>query len=227
MSYRIHRAIGWGMPWEKFETLCQLPSHEYGVDEALDEYFGKLTDIDLTVPDDLYESLFYASGPVRAPIILEKRLLTKNFSNSVRDLANVGRAADLYCLVSTPYKTTDVIFFPNLNYRRKWYRYDNDVDYAFEQWSRECEGRPLGERGSQGAPRDFTIYTGYGHYPWTNNLMLPDGAPTSWDHFSSVERHPEWLPAVPSEIRWYLSKLGILTNKGVNDLRPVIAQWWS
>jgi hypothetical protein len=33
--------------------------------------------------------------------------------------------------------------------------------------------------------------------------------------------------AVPGEIRWYMTKHRILTNEGVNELRPVLAQWWT
>lgn len=226
MSYRINRAMGWGMPWPMFEKLCLLPTHKHDAYEALSARFADVTGDDLTVPNEVHTTLFHANGPVRAPIIFEKQLLALEYTDGDRKTVKLGPATDLYEIVHNTDKLTDIVFFPNLAIKKRWCRFDDDMDYAFEQWSIKQRGKKLGDRGAQSGPRDFTIYTGYGHYPWANNLMLADGTPVAWDHFTTVEEHPEWLPAVPSEIRWYLTKLGVLFNEGVNELRPVIAQWW-
>lgn len=215
MSYRIHRGMGWGMPLARFEELCQLPKDEDGATESLYSAFCRLSDEDLTVEDKLYRALFYGDGLKPYPI-LQKRLLATGYDTYGVDPTPAGRATDLYTFVSTPDETTDVMFFPNLWYHSKWYRWDDDLDYAFER-----------HRDDEGIPRDFTKYVRFGHYPWQNSITDTDGNPIEWTHYSLLEKRDDWIPAVPSEIRWYLTQHSILDNAGVNELRPLIAQWWS
>lgn len=217
MGYRIHRAMGWGMPYTRFEELC-LVKDEDGSGEAVYSILSKLTNEDLTVDDNLYRALFYGDELKPYPIF-QKRLLATGYDVHGEEPSKAGRATDLYTTVSTPDETTDIIFFPNLWYRSKWYRWDDDLDYAFERT------RDIDEDKCD--PRDFTTYTRFGHYPWTNELMSANGDPIPWDHFTLLKRRSDWLPAVPSEIRWYLTQFGIMDREGVNQLRPVIAQWWS
>lgn len=220
MGYRIHRAMGWGMPYKLFEELC-LVKDEDGSDEAVYSVLSKLTDEDLTVDDKLYRALFYGDGEKSYPIF-QRRLLATGYDEHGKDPSKAGRATDLYTTVSTPDDTTDIIFFPNLWYRSKWHRWDDDMDYAFERYR---DGDTDTEYS--GEPRDFTTYTKFGHYPWTNELMDENGNPVPWEHFTLLKRRSDWYAAVPSEIRWYLTQFGIMDQKGVNLLRPVIAQWWS
>jgi hypothetical protein len=217
MGVRIHRAMGWGLPWFKFEELTSISRGPDGGCDFLQYRFEELTDADLTVDDESY-SRFFNQRHVMP--IFEKRLLSKTYTDGGRRPAVLGNASDLFCSVGCD-ETEHVIFFPSLYYREKWYRYDDDMDYAFERW-RDGEGR-----GEHSEPRDFYSYVEYGHYPWTNYVMLEDGTPTPWEHFLEVNKHPEWVPAVPCEIRWYLTKHNILKDDGVNQLRPIVAQWWS
>lgn len=215
MSYRIHRAMGWGMPIDQFDRLCLLGIDEDGVTESLHQAFSKLTDADLTVDDMMYRALFYADGPKPYPIF-QKRLLATEFDT--RDNPSpAGRAADLFECIWTGDETLAVLFYPNLLQRKRWHRWDDDLDYAFEAQRGEDEG----------APRDFIRYTKFGHYPWSNELMTHDGDHLPWEHYVLLDRRTDWLPAVPSEIRWYLTQHGILDRAGVNHLRPMVAQWWS
>ncbi|SCW95975.1 hypothetical protein [Ancylobacter rudongensis] len=224
MSYRIHRGIGYGMPWAKFNELTALPRDENGASESLYSVFGSATDEQLTVPDEHYKELFY--GESRRPVILEKRLLSETFTNGGREKAEIVSGHQLFQIVSTPDDTEHVMFFPNADYGRRWYRWDDMLDYQFEAYRDSVPEGDVVSRGDSCPPRDFANYLPYGHYPFANDLMLADGTPVAWNHFTIVERHPEWLPAVPSEIRWYLQKLGVLTDAGVNELRPLLAQWW-
>lgn len=210
--------MGWGMPYKQFEELC-LVKDEDGSGEAVYSVLNKLTDDDLTVDDKLYRALFYGEGLTPYPIF-QKRLLATDYDVFGKEPSKAGNAADLFAAVSTPDETTDIIFFPNLWYRSKWFRWDDDLDYAFEQ-HRNTGDDNLDE------PRDFTTYTEFGPYPWTNSLMSIDGDPIAWDHYTLLKRRSDWLPAVPSEIRWYLTQFGIMDRDGVNQLRPMIAQWWS
>lgn len=217
MGYRIHRAMGWGMPINKFEDFYTGPADEYGVTESLYELFNKLTDADLTVDDYVYRALFYGDGLKPHPIC-QKRLLAAEYNSDIRDYDKIGSATDLFAFVSTPDETTDVIFFPNLYYRSRWCRWDDDLDFAFERYR---------SNNDDNEPRDFTRYVRFGHYPWTNDLMDINGNPVHWDHYTALNQRTDWLAAVPSEIRWYLTQYGVMTQQGVNELRPVIAQWWS
>lgn len=223
MGTRIHRAIGYGMPWGDFVRRLRLPVCDDGPGEALWEKFHSLSDADLTVPRETYEKLFYAAGDAKPPIILETRLLARNYTDGGRREADLGRAEDLYALVRDPDETHHIVFFPNLAYARSWRKRDETIDYVFEQWR---DVKVDHARKGQAEPRSFARYVGYGHYPLTNNLMAADGAPVPWRPFWEVEEHPEWLPAVPSEIRWYLTTHGVLDDAGVNALRPIVAQWW-
>ncbi len=135
-----------------------------------------------------------------------------------RSEADIGDPADLFELVGDPDRTTDVLFFPSLSRRARWYRYDDDLDYAFEAW----RGYPV----EPSEPRFVRTFPRFGFHPWTNDLMLADGTPVPWTYPGEVEERPDWLPSVPSEIRWYLTALGILDDAGVNGLRPMLAQWW-
>lgn len=217
MSYRIHRGMGWGMSIARFDELCQLPKDEDGVTESLHTAFTRLSDEDLTVDDKIYRALFYGDGLKPYPI-LQKRLLATGYDTYGVDPSPAGRATDLYTFVSTPDETTDVMFFPNLWYHSKWYRWDDDLDYAFERYR---------DDDNDGSPRDFTKYVRFGHYPWQNSLMDCNGDPCEWQHYTLLNKRDDWLPAVPSEIRWYLTQHGIMDHAGVNELRPLVAQWWS
>ena len=218
MGIRIHRSMGYGMPWALFEELNTLPHDDDGAAESIHSVFSKLTDADLTIDDESYKRCFYTAN---VPPILEKRLLAEKFTNGGREETTLGRPHQLFDIAMSPDEIEHILFFPNLNYAGQWYRNDDGLDYAFEQY-RDGDG----SRGSSCEPRDFVKYLGYGPYPFTNYLMLEDGSPVPWDYYWEVERHPEWLPAVPSEIRWYLTRHGVLDNAGVNKLRPLIAQYW-
>ena len=207
--------MGWGMPFERFSEMC-LIKHDGGAYHALDEVFGQLEDADLTVDDKLYRSLFYGEGRKPRPI-LQKRLLATRYDANGQEPSPAGLGTDLYTTVTTPDETTDIIFFPNLRYRKKWCRWDDDLDYVFEQY----------RDGIDSEPRDFTVYGSFGHYPWTNELSDLDGNPIPWEDHTALANRTDWMPAVPTEIRWYLTQHGILFNDGVNQLRPVVAQWWS
>lgn len=203
--------MGYGLPFAKFEELCILPKHKDGIGESLYDAFSALTDADLTIDDKFTRALIYGDGP-KPSIIIEPRLLKTDITNF-----EIGSAIELYKMVSTPDRTTDVIFFPNLYYRTKWYRWDDDLDYAFERYNVIKEDEVL--------PRDFTKYTKFGHYPYTNDIMDLNGNPVNWDHYN-IDLRSDWVPGIPSEIRWYLTQHGIMLDEGVNQLRPLIAQWW-
>lgn len=216
MSYRIHRGMGWGMPWPLFKELSKLKfdDEDYAID-VLEKTFKDAGTDGLVVPDDVRRDT-WGTGSGVVPI-MSQYLLAKSHSADNKKPLEFGDPADLFFTVSTPDETTDVVFLPAVAYRKEWLRFDDDLDYAFEWW-----------RGHQSDPRDYTLYLPYGVHPWTNSLMQRDtGEPVKWEPFTEVEQHPEWVPGIPGEIRWYLVSLGILDEAGILKLRPCIAQWWS
>jgi hypothetical protein len=217
MSSRICRTIGWGMPWSDFLEWTGLKSAEEAGD-ALHEIFETGDDARLTIPkEDITEHL--RSLPSRGTIITERRLLATQFTQMGRVASPVGPATDLYTLVWNGDTVTTIVFFPNLSYREKWFRQDDDIDYAFERFRMDGD--------SDAEPRTILRWTENGHYPWTYDRMREDGTPVSQDEARFAEPPLETVPAVPHEIRWYLRTLGIMDETAVNELRPVIAQWWT
>lgn len=224
MGIRIKRSIGWGMPWTQFVELCSAPDKN-NVYEWLDEVFDKLTDEDLTVDDAVYKALFYGDSATRPSMILQKRLLATKFEGFGKEPSPAGRAEDLFTVTWNGDDIAHIVFYPTLAMRAKWYRSDDDMDYAFEAIRGE-NGEPAESEEGYGA-RDITVYRRYGHYPWSNYIMDHAGNPLPWEHYALLNKRNDWAPGVPSEIRWYLTQHGIMYNQGVNQLRPIVAQWWS
>lgn len=219
MGIRIHRAIGWGM---SYETLKDISKHDFEKDDGIYSIFAD-ADKDLFMVPKEHCSETFSKNEIDGQAcftILEKDLLAKNYTDFGRKESERGRPEELFeCTGYDDYE--EIIFFPSLYQKKRWYHYDNDVDYAFEQW------RENQTRDNDVGARDFHHYVPYGHYPYSNFLMTEDGRYHAWEYFTELRKKPEIVPGVPSEIRYYLKALGILDDQGVNKLRPIIAQWWS
>ena len=214
LGYRIHKSIGWGMPWEKFEehTLLKTTDKFYSISDRLYAKFEDLTDKELTVNDEVLHELKYRGATVRPFGIMQRQLLAKDFAT--KRTKNIGTGTDLYSIVDVGDNLEHVMFYPNCYYAKRWHRRDDDIDYAFENASNDIDA----------GMTDFVKYVPFGHYPWTNSLMDSDGEPVAWSY--GVKTGDGTYSAVPGEIRWYLTVHDILTNEGVNELRPIVAQWW-
>jgi hypothetical protein len=225
MGIRIKRSIGWGMPWAQFVELCNAPDKN-DVSEWLYDTFHNLKDKDLIADSKVYSALINGDAVRYAPSILQKRLLAKKFTMKINESVELGSAVDLF---DTVYNGGDdniaIIFYPSLHYRSKWYRSDDDIDYAFES-VRGDNGEPAYSEEGYSA-RDFVVYKRYGHYPYSNYITTLDGTPVEWDHYALLNKRDDWIAAVPGEIRWYLTQHDILDFTAVNQLRPIVAQWWS
>lgn len=224
MTTKLYRAMGYGMPWERFQELCTLPLCGDDDDELWDVLFNTFNgfkEADLTMTKE--ERREFSEGPLR-PAIIDGNLLHLDFKigRGGGDV-EVGHAGDLFTFVSNPDYTTDVIFFPNLVWGKKWLRTRDSLDLVFDAY---------GHDGGEGVQRHFTNYRRFGFYPYGQYAMTKDGTPVEGEPMVSFEDNPlseddDIVGAVPGEIRWYMTKHGILTNEGVNELRPVLAQWWT
>ncbi|QIG65974.1 hypothetical protein phiOC_p332 [Ochrobactrum phage vB_OspM_OC] len=225
MGIRLHRGIGWGMPIEKFNSLCLEKFDDEGDD--LWSRFADLKYEDMIIPREDLKGSFghYMETNPAMPFVGEPVLLSKVFTSFGKDALEVDQkdranGYELVSFVNIGDEDTDIIFYPGAYYANKWHSYDDDIAYAFERW------RYGGSKNADPDPRDFVIYVDYGHYPYTNSIMNKDGTPREWDHFVHLKNDDTWVPAVPYEIRWYLTKMRLLDDAAINELRPMIAQWW-
>lgn len=219
MSTSFHRSMAYGMPWHRFEEAylgdCETHetlSHARSVLEAAD-------DATLTVDDACYHERFYTSG---VPTIWEKRLLALSDTDGGRRDTEIGRAEDLMHLVWNPADDDDpeyILFYPSLRHARRWYRRNDDMDLSFNRWSAGTGKEDYAEWET------FVKEVPWGHDPFGGYLMLQDGTPQSFMHWRDRLERDDVVPAVPSELRFWLPRLCILDDDAVNLLRPVLAQW--
>ncbi|BBF92663.1 hypothetical protein [Blastochloris tepida] len=221
MSYRIHKAQGWGMPAAQFEELCLLAPVDGCKYEALDTLLRRTTT--LAMPKKLRDAIFYRRGEAArrwTSTVFEPNLLTLCGHGTNKTVA--PNAADLVVNVHTPDETLAVVFLPSASYAKRWYRFDDDLDFQEERWANGTA------KGAEGRVEDRVLWLPFNPYPFTNDLMHPEtGAPMKWEHFLELRERKDWVPAVPSEIIWWTTRLGVFSRENALKLRPVLATWWS
>lgn len=218
MSNILCKAIGYAMPWHKFESITSLDCEAHETARTLENTFSQLSDKDLTVDDEAYKLSW--NTPHLASVF-EKRLLSRTYTEGNRYDADIGNAEDLFTFVYDDIEDiSDVMFFPSVLHAKIWYRRGDELDWQFVRWD---EART---RRDEPDTRIFNKYVHYGFGPWTNSLMNENGDPQAWQSFLDLMDRPDLVPQVPHQIRWYLKKFGILEDAGVNLLRPLVAQWW-
>lgn len=231
MGIRICRAMGWGM------TIATLAAHYKGpLDESskgdhkiTNGLYNLFDDADVNseafnVPKEVCQHSFRNKSNedgMAQCFIVEPHILAESFTDFGKIPFKTGAASNLFSLIGYD-DYTDIIFYPDLHTQSSWYRYSDDLDYYFEQWRGDDVSR-----FADPDTRDFVKYMPYNPYPYGNNLMSKDGAHEDWQAFYELRKRPDIVPAVHSSIRWYLKKLGVMDDDGINQLRPVIAQWWS
>lgn len=221
MSASFNTTIGWGMPWLTFENLTTLDCEAHETREALGWAFESADHSIFKIDEDEYERALYGETEVRA-IYNTLHSLHSNYLIHEGDTFAFGRPDELYQVIDVTEDESEnhVVFYPDCFHARRWKRHDDDIDMALLYYYEKGNGR---DADIDGSPR--VQYVGYGHGPWKNSMMTEDGAPVEWMVPSVLKKRPDIVPRVPLEMRWYLTRLGVLDDSGVNKLRPVTARW--
>lgn len=220
MSSAYRKAIGYGMPWPRFEELYLGDCETHLTLDHLESVLAAATDEMLTVDAEFYRECFYTD---HVPSVRETRLLSRSFTNGGRRPADIGNPGDLMqvVLLAGDSEARLVLFFPNLRCAKAWQRRNDPLDLAFDRWKDGVR--------KEDAYRvtNFIEELPYGHDSYESYLMRKDGTPVEWHTNKDPEHRGGIVPAVPKEYHFYMKKLGILNEAGINELRPYIAQWWS
>ena len=222
MGIRIHRVMGYGLDWNRFEMISTLGCEGHETSEKLYDVMRKATSEDLTIPEEFCRMTWHTKyvGSIIEPILLASDLNHREEKGGNPKLAS---PTDLFHLVMDCDDTHAIIFLPSALYLKSWYHYADDLDYYFEQY------REGAAKSADTNTRDVLETMKFGPYPFGNLLMDPrTGDPLEWDSFHRLDRtYPNgWAPGIPSELRWWLKKMGVLDDAGINELRPMIAQYW-
>lgn len=225
MGIRIHRVMGWGLDWNRFEMISTLPCEGHETSEVLYDVMRKATSADLTVPEDFRKMTWNSTGinSIIEPVLLARDLNFRERRGKAKQKPKLAAPNELYHLVMDCDNTHAVVFLPSALFIKIWYHYTDDLDYYFEQY------REGAAKSADTNMRDVLETMKFGPYPFGNLLMDPrTGEPLEWDSFHRLDKtYPNgWAPGVPSELRWWVKKLGILDDAGVNELRPMLAQYW-
>lgn len=225
MSYIFTNALGYGMPWHQFEEKVIIDCEAHQTCEEIDNIFSNTNSDDLTIPMENIKRILCDIGYI--PPFSEVQLLAKEYTDGGRRKVDIGAANDLYELVFGPDDDDPrhIIFFPNLIKRERWMRRSDYLDQMLHQYM----SNGLNWR------QDHILYLKEGIDNYCHYVMEPDGTPIDFSQYAfpvteeekRLKERTEVVPQIPSEIRWYLKKLGIMDDAGINGLRPVVAHWWS
>lgn len=217
----VKTTIGWGMPWLEYENLTVLDCEAHETREATELAFRDADPSVFTIDKAEYDRLFYGMETPRA-IYHTLDALHSNYLIKSEDVFVKGAPSELYQIidVSDDESQNHIVFYPDCWNARRWKRSGDDIDTA------------LLHRWEKGSTRDYdpdgspsVNYVGYGHAQWNTALMTLAGKPVDWPGPAAARKRDDLVPRVPLEMRWYLTRLGILDESGVNKLRPLTARW--
>mgnify|MGYP006276413599 CR=1 FL=1 len=211
MGIRMKIAMGWGMTGRRFRQITRCG-------EDIDGFLRSRLDMDkdIVVPE---------SWPEQPTMIFTRFLLKADLMDGQDSIKRMP--SDLF---TTVYQLPDpeqnveegtnlVIFYPNCNMAERWQRFNDDLDLTLHYLEDRDQGRDP-------ELRDYIRFLDLNPYPWSASLMDQNGMPLRLDKPLWM-KDPDQLPAVPTEIIWYLSEFGVMEREHSLCLRPVIAKWWS
>ena len=214
MGIRIHTSIGWGMTAKDFEQHCLIKGDD--VYEDIDDILSSHKQ--MTIPES-----FYDDKDIGHPLI--ENILVKNFlmngqTNLYRDCSDLFRPIHTF----EPEEGINYIMvYPNGIVAEDWQRYDDSIDYAMNVWMNDRIDP--NDRAENFMQDDFR-WAGRTFYPWLNQWMDAEGKKVDV-LFGKQANDLGLLPCVPVEIRYLLTKTGIMKYEDTLRFRPLVAKWWS
>jgi len=205
VGFRINTAIGYGMPIGlfNFHFNPQTSNKEYSRADTLYDLINESPDVFKNIPDDqsiLDDLKEHGYGYSLFGIIPFEDEIPKMFH---------------YISINAP---EYIIFMPSAYLAGKWYRWDDDIDYAVTRLSDDDLGTKV-------------TMCQYGFYPFTNDVRsIETNRRIKWDSSMMARtdgtRPENIIPDVPLILRYWLRKLDIMAHDGINELRPMHAVWW-
>lgn len=119
MSYRLNRAIGYGLTLDKLENSTNFSEKGHDLVHKI---------------QDIFETW-------DKPLVIPK----EEISYGIRDVLTTGKCSDLIIPMSTPDDVLGVLFMPYANTKNHWYEYDPDIAYSFERWRNGLTRNDVGE----------------------------------------------------------------------------------
>lgn len=228
MGIRIHKCMGWGLTPAQLKEHAAFASKDADESEVAEELWDHLRSIKTLIPPITNHKLEYAG---KEDFIFVKNLLNKNFKLEDKSEDLFDTAEDLYQSVYTFDTQLGIedegtklhLFVPNGYYAKKWFRYNDDLDYN-ESCLDDASTPP--DPFGQGPGSDLVAEMRHNPYPYTNNLMDAEGNSVLWTAFGRNLR-PKLLPEPPLELIWWLTESGVLKPGAWIHLRPYFARYWS
>jgi hypothetical protein len=166
--------------------------------------------IDMTPDDDCLHDALDDHLPDKGPIYYGGPLREYELGTSSKVLADGVRLTSLIHIIGSGDDRDHVLFIPNSDLAKKWYRFDDDIDwylamnYEEETLQSQIDYLPRGNLN-----------------PFWDEYMDGNGV-----RVMSKVKLDGLQHGVPDILRWWLTEYNILALPGVGKLRPMRAQWW-
>ena len=225
MSTTMYKAIGYGMPIDVFMEVTPLEGDAYDIHNQMYDIMSENKEIKL--PSTREEMKEYLLHPMVSRSILW-------------DIMNTSyklRSEDLFHMVGGGDDIEHVLFLPD-GMNRDWLK-RRSIFASVERSIDPEQDYSYGKMETIPYKYDYydyevkTYYLPFGHYPYSNDIMKPDGEPLKWigseSWFGGTPDSYEEdgaVPMPPVQMVYWLIKLGFLDHEGCLKLRPMYASWW-
>lgn len=191
MGIRIHKVMGWGILLGKRDFRA---IREHLWENDLSDSVGALMESALGCMPE--------SDRQRMHLRLEIKFDTDH-----------AKLEQCVRLVEHPFESERgvAVFVPPQYASRRWYRYDDDIDYAQEM-----------SRNIKDPMQDSVVWLRGGPYPYIASWMHEDGTPREHEA-CMLDLYPDAIPSVPIALRILAEHVGLDWRL----LRPVLVQWWA
>jgi len=210
MGSRLHVVQGWGMPVTKFKGLADLNFPDCVASDS--DYYD--------LHSEVCNKIKYYKHEFK--ITKEEHLkIRKQHNQHIFFKGTIQSGDDLFhyiCDESNVFGDDYILFYSDPNEKKEWTRYANDLDYTMLVYDNTTKQYDNFNSFCRVHDHGFSYY----------NLSRTDKnyKPVIFD-YNDPDFLANTLPAVPGAIRWWMTKIGLMTDEGVNELRPISAMYWA